>query len=168
MKKPAKNIVPFLFLLLSFNWACSQAKPVIRKSYGYYSERLPGNIPADSNGNPLPGFGPDTTYTIYMETATADLGWDTAWVGEKTFSILAQRLPGRVIEAGMEKNRSQPAIIRAGKGTVLWRLDLIPQEPAPEKPGIPGRQIIIKVRKDKKQFEIHIDSLVELQVPPSV
>lgn len=163
-----KHIIRLLFLLLPLGWACAQTKPVARKTYGYYSERLPGNIPVDSNGNPLPGFGPDTTYTLYVETATGDLNWDSAWIGERAFGIAAQRLEDRVIEAGIEKNRKQPVVIRAGGGMVLWRLDLIPSDPVPGIPGISPKQIVIKGRDGKKQFEIQVDSLLELAVPPSV
>ncbi len=166
--KSGKKLVPLLFLLLPFGWACSQTKNVLRKSYAYYSERLPGNIPVDSNGNPLPGSGPDTLYTIYMETGTGELYWDSAWVGEKTFTVIAQLLQDPVVKAGMEKNGNQPALIRAGKGAVLWRLDLVPIEPVPGKPVLPGGKMFIKGRKDKKKFEIHINRLVELTVPPSV
>ncbi|MBI3138629.1 MAG: hypothetical protein HYZ15_08605 [Sphingobacteriales bacterium] len=168
MKKANKKLVPLLFLLLPVGWACSQTKQVFRKSYGYYSERLPGNIPVDPNGNPLPGFGPDTLYTLYMETAAGELNWDSAWVGEKTFTIIAQLLQDPVAKAGIEKSGNQPVIIRAGKGAVLWRLDLVPVEPVPGKAVIPGGKLMIKGRKGKKKFEVHISSLVELTIPPSV
>ncbi len=170
MKRPFHQYL-LLFMtgtLCSFCWACSQTRPIIRETYGYFAERQPGNIPVDQSGNPLPGFGMDTVFTLYVTSSVKDLKWDTAWAGIRIFSIVATEVPGQTIEAGVVKEQNQVSVIKAGKGSSIWRLDLIPLDPLPEIPGIFRKGVFIKGTKGGKPFQIQIDKLVELRVPPSV
>ncbi len=170
MKKRPFYSVLFLFagLFLSVCWACSQSKKMVSETYGFYSERQPGNIPVDPSGNPLPEFGVDTLFTVYVTSSGQELKWDSAWSGNKVYTIVATRLEEPVIEAGKEKEDNQPLIIRAGKGLVIWRLDFVPADPMPTWQGDNIKGVQIKGEKAGKPFEIRIEKLVELRVPPSV
>lgn len=157
-----------LLLLLPVYWACAQSKPVIRKTYGYYSERLPGNIPVDQQGNPLPGFGPDTIYTFFADSKAAGIIWDTAWIGEKAYTIVAEKIRLNSIEAGIEKSNGQPIVIKAGNGGILWRLDLVLLDTVTRSRDLPKKWITIKGSCKGKSFEMKISNLIELLVPSSV
>ncbi|HOZ70242.1 MAG TPA: hypothetical protein PLU11_08895 [Chitinophagaceae bacterium] len=170
MKKQPFHAILLLFagLFFSICWACSQSKSIVSKTYGFYSERQPGNIPVDPSGNPLPGFGVDTILTVYVTSSGKELQWDTAWSGYKVYTIMAARLTETVIEAGSEKEDNQLTIIKAGKGLVIWRLDLVPLDPMPGWHGDYLKGIRIKGEKAGKPFEVKIGKLVQLRVPPSV
>lgn len=149
--------------------ACSQSKSVIKKSYGYYIFRLPGNIPVDMNGEPLPGFRGDTIQTIYLETSAKDITWDSAWKSNKTYTIVVTPVNESKVEVGLAKNGEQNIVIRAKEGNYLWRLDLLPVDSPVSSPSkSAGNEIILKGKYKGKTIKHKVGRLTELYTPDSV
>ncbi|HMU46313.1 MAG TPA: hypothetical protein PKC72_08100 [Chitinophagaceae bacterium] len=158
-----------LFLLIPAFLACSQSKSIIKKSYGYYIFRLPGNIPVDMNGEPLPGFRGDTVQTIYIETSVKDIKWDSAWKQNNAYIIISTPVNEAKIDVGLPKNGDQHIFIEAKEGNYLWRLDLLLIDAGINPPfKLNGDEVILRGNYKGKIIEHKVSNLVELYTPDSV
>lgn len=159
-----------LFFLTPAFLACSQSKSVIKKSYGYYIFRLPGNIPVDMNGEPLPGFRGDTVQTIYIETSVKDIKWDSAWKQNHAYTIIITPVNEAKVDVGLPKNGDQHIFIEPKEGNYLWRLDLLPVD-ADINPPFKSKnsgEVILRGNYKGKIIEHKVSNLVELYTPDSV
>ena len=151
--------------------AQAQTIPGVKVRYAFITEHQPGNIPVDpNNGRPLHAPGPDTLYTIYIETSTPQpVYWYAAWQKGETYSINCTRVDKTPVEAGTKKKGGEKIIIDTSKGGTLWRLDLFPAaKKLPSPAGLqPGEMLLQGVRGNKKII-LRVSKLVELSAIPSV
>ena len=159
----------FLFLLVvPVFFSCAQTKPVVQNVYAFFIERAPGNIPVGDDGEPLPGSGSIIYYTLYAETSSKEITWDTAYLQNKKFEIVPSLIDENKVEAGQQKNSGQSIVIQPKKGNYLWRLDLVALESNPASKVATGQSEILLTGKCKgKLLEKKVTNLVELYTPPS-
>jgi hypothetical protein len=155
-----------LCLLAVAGLACrSEAQCGTRNARAFLEVRYPGTIPVDENRQPLHR-GPDSTYTIYVESANRQLGAGYAWVDKKTFRISTEEVT--VAEIGREKQSGEAVIMKPAKGYRLWRISLYP---------VAARKMPLKQVKGTIQLQFNnggktctqtIRRITELKVIPSV
>jgi hypothetical protein len=117
----------FFCALLSVNslLSCAQSSAVVKKLYSFYTERLPGNIAVDKNGNEI--FAAiDTSIQVYVEASVKNIIWDTAWLNNKSYLIIVQVVTKDSIDAGTKRNGGAHVIIKARRGNYIWQLYLQP------------------------------------------
>ena len=156
-------IAPVLMTLAS----CGQSKNVVRKTYAFYTEHLPGTIMKDDEGRPV---NPprDTIYTVYVETGTTDIKWLEAWTNGQSFSIIATPMAGNQ-EVGTTKWSDKKIIVKPSAGNKLWLLQLQKAEVSSKAPAaMKSGEIILRGRTGKKTFTQKISPPVELAGIPSV
>lgn len=156
------------FLCINSSISFSQSSYGIKNIQGFYTEKLPGNIPVDENGNSL-FKGPDTLIVIYVETSGKGPEWKMAWWGGKNYSITSSLILQTLYEAGTKLKDSKRIILSPAKGNKLWKLSLQVCEkkiylPQKIKPG----QLLLKGKYLNKTIYRKIDSLVQLTTIPSV
>jgi len=101
----------------------AQSIPGVRNVYAFMVEHQPGNIPVDPTGTPL-NAGPDTLYTVYVETIGQGIQWKRAYIRGRAYTITARRVEKTPFEAGIRKSPREKIVLQAGKGGRLWQLSL--------------------------------------------
>lgn len=154
-------------VLISFNFpSCAQSKNLVKKVYAFYVERPPGNIPS------IPSLiRTDTINTIYLETTTRLINWDTATRRNVAYLIKAVLLDQSAFEVGRIKATNEKIIITPAKGLFLWQLWLEPIEPVLEVPGTQKSaqtEIILKGEYKGKRLVQKVGKIIELAGIPSV
>ncbi len=136
--------------------------------HAYYSEKTPGTIQADENGNPLP-VKHDTVIVVYVETTTKLIAWDTAWKDNRMYKIIPQLINPVPFEAGFEKGSNVKIFISTDSNHFLYQLYLQPISTnlVPPKP-IDANRILLKAQYKGKPFLKITGELVELDSYPSV
>ena len=148
--------------------SCAQTKYGIRKADAFFSEHLPGNIRADSDGNPVYQ-PPDTIYTIYLETYGDSIKWIAAWRNGQSFSVIATIVTGLPPEIGKNKQTKEKIVLMSEKGDELWLLQLNKSESSTKPPVSAAEGAIILKGKSGNKTIIHVlNSQTELTIPPSV
>ena len=113
-----------LFLLNS----CAGKKAVIKQVYAYSSIHMPGIAMKDENGNEMPA-KIDTITAIYVESASNDIVWDSAWSNTRQFSISPYTFMEQSLELGVMKNSGEKVIIsKTDSANKIIRLTLEPVE----------------------------------------
>jgi hypothetical protein len=160
-----------LCLVLTALLPVAQTTPGVKLLYAFITEHQPGNIPIDpANGHPLHAAGPDTLYTIYIETSGPQpVYWYAAWQKDETYSIHCSRVEKTPVEAGITKTGREKIMINASEGSTVWRLDLFPADknlplPADLRKG----EIILQGMRANKKLVLQVSKLVELAAIPSV
>jgi len=156
-----------LFFLIAIN-SCAQQKAIVIKSYSSYTERLPGNIPVGRNGEELFS-GVDTVITVYLETTTKSLNWDSAWLNGKNYFIVVQNVSQQIIEVGVQKINRERIVMHPAKNHFLWQLYLQPLKgfkKAPVKTS--ENEILLKGKYKTKFFYQKAGNAIELEGIPSV
>ena len=165
-KLPA--VVIFLTLIiLTGCTAGAQLTDGIKNIYAFRAEHLPGIVAVDPQGNPTHQ-GPDTLYTIYIESAKP-IQWLKAWKNGKTYSIIAMRIADAPVDAGIKKANGEHVLINVTKGNALWRLDLTPAEkqaPPPQK--IKAGHMLLQGTHGTKTVVRSVVNEVELKLPDAV
>ncbi len=113
----------FSFALL---YSCASKKAVIKQVYAYSSIQLPGIAMKDENGNELPA-KIDTSVVIYVEAASTDIVWDSAWSSSRQFSISPYTFTEKTLEIGVLKTSLEKvAISKTDTANRIIRLSLEP------------------------------------------
>jgi hypothetical protein len=140
----------------------------IRNIFAFYTERMPGNIPADIDGKSSYK-GPDTLITIYVESVGKGPVWETVWRNSKTYNVSVYLISQIPFEAGTRSTDGKKVIIAPFPGNKLWQLSL--QEtsnkiivPRKIKPG----ELLLGGRYNGKSIFKRVKSLFQLTSPPSV
>ncbi len=156
------HLIFFCLLPVSF-FLSVQTKPLIRKSYAFYVEILPGNIHVDPDGKILP-IRANTIVTIYVETTTPILVWDTAWQKGQAYLITASLIKQTPYKAGISKEGNQ-VFITPLQGNFLWQIQL---SPISSNQHVTNQEIILKGRYKRKTVTWKTGRLVQLIPYPSV
>jgi hypothetical protein len=146
----------------------TQSRDGIKNIQGFYTEKLPGNIPVDENGNSL-FKGPDTLIVIYVETSGKGPEWKTAWWGGRNYSITYSLISQTPYEAGSTLKDDKKIILKPATGNKLWKLSLQGCEKKlypPQK--IKSGQVLLKGKYLNKTIFRKIESLIQLTTIPSV
>ncbi len=153
-------MIPALTSLFS----CAQTSKVVKNVQAYYSERLPGNIPADPTL-----LKRDSILQVYIQTTTADIKWDSASKGDVQYLIHAAVIDNTPHEVGTKKDGGEKLVISPAKGVFLWRIFLEP-DPISGKPVIPNEKypVLIKGFFKGKTITLKVDKAIELEAIPSV
>lgn len=163
----ARYILLVLFCFNNFvSW--TQSNYGIKKIRAFYTERLPGNIPVDPNGNSLYK-GPDTLITIYAEISGKGPEWKTAWFNNLSYTISSSLVSQTPYEAGTRAIDGKKVILKQAAGNKLWQLTLQKDNikiklPQKIRPG----EILLSGKYRGKSFLYKIDSLFQLTSLPSV
>jgi len=148
--------------------SCAQAKYGIKKVDAFFRENQPGNIRMDEQHNPI-NSGPDTVYSIYLETKDVAIKWVGAWKNGKPYSIVSTAIDETPYQVGVDKLSNQNVILEPVAGNKLWQLQLEPTENKSKPPvKTTTDEIIIKGKAGKKTIIQRIYSQVELTTIPSV
>ena len=134
-------LLTFLLFSSMFFYSCAQTKGLVKNMHAYYSEKTPGTVRADENGNPLP-VKIDTVIVVYVET---------------TF------------EVGFEKGGKEKIFITTDTNHFLYQLYLQPigtNLPPPR--SIEVNQILLKAQYKGKTFLKVTGRLIEVDSYPSV
>ena len=116
-----------LFWLMLLN-SCAGKKGVIKQVYAYSSIYMPGIAMKDENGNEMPA-KTDTVFNIYVEAASNDIVWDSAWSNTRQFSISPYTFMEQSLELGVLKNSGEKIILsKTDTAHRLIRLTLEPVE----------------------------------------
>ncbi len=168
---PCMISIKYLFVSLLITGSllsCAQGKYGIKKIRAFSAEQIPGNIPVDEKGQSMYK-GPDTLYTIYIESTGKKIDWDSAWKNDRTYTVVTTLVAEKSLEAGTEKNTGKKIVLTPRNGNQLWMLQLVPAENKTRAPGSlkPG-EIILRGRFDNKTIFQAVKGLTELNVFPSV
>ena len=161
-------LLTFLLFSSMFFYSCAQTKGLVKNMHAYYSEKMPGNIQADENGNPLT-VKPDTVIVVYVETTTKLIEWDTAWKDNRMYKIIPQLINPVPFEAGFEKGSNVKIFINTDMNHFLNQLYLQPlgtNLPPPK--SIEVNHILLKAQYKGKTFLKETEKLVEVDPYPSV
>lgn len=130
------------------------------------TQHQPGNIPVDPNGRPLHE-GPDTVYTVYVETTGQAIQWKAACIDGRMYSIAAHPVTKTPFEAGTRKRPKEKIFLPAARGNHLWRLDfgLMEEKPAcRQKKG----EILLEGKRGNKNIMVKTSDVAELWEIPAV
>ena len=159
-----RKIRYILIVLLCFNCFVSyaQAKYDVRNIYGFYRERLPGNIPVDGNGNHSYKV-PDILITIYIETSGKGPDWVMAWRNGKNYTISLTQVSKTPLEVGINKKTGNKIVLSPPTGNKLWQLDLMQNDkriypPQKTKQG----EVLLSGKYQGKTIFRKIGSLIQL------
>ena len=159
-----------LIVLFCFNNLVSRAQSNygIKKIRAFYTERLPGNIPVDQNGNSLYK-GPDTLITIYAEISGKGPEWKTAWYHNVSYTVSSSLVLQTPYEAGTRAIDGKKVILKPAAGNKLWQLIL---QKGNDKIKLPQKirsgEILLSGKYRDKNFLYKIGSLIQLTSLPSV
>lgn len=160
-----QNFIFLLLFLVVSGESCAQTKHGIRKIYAFSREQMPGNIPMPGLG--IPG-GPDTVYTIYVETSDKKIEWDSAWRNNKTYTVEAVWLTENRAEPGISKNTEEKIVLKGEKKSYLYALYLVPAgESLPVPASVEQGGLLLKGRYEGIGFFQIVSQLVELKAIPS-
>lgn len=155
--------ITFLSCIL---FSCAQPGQLVKKVHTFYTERLPGNIPV------FPSLiRRDTIVTIYAETTSRHIVWDTAYKGQNVYLIRANLIEQLPVEAGISRLDNQKIIINPAKGSFLWQLNLEPLDTGPAeslKLTDKDDKLLLKGLYKGKRFMQEAGTAVELIGLPSV
>jgi len=130
--KPCKITLTLSILILCISASmvsCSQSKNLVKKSYSFFTERLPGALRVDENGNPEP-IKIDTIRIVYVETSVKLISWDSAWIDGRVFKIGSQIMVTSPYEVGSPVFGDMKIILNASDSNYLWQLylDAVPNQ----------------------------------------
>lgn len=146
--------------------SCAQSKTLVKEVHAFYVERMPGNIPSVPSLIRI-----DTLITIYLETTTKLITWDTALKNNAAYLIRASLIEQTSFEVGKNKKTEEKIIITPREGLFLWQLQLELIEPGivvPVIQEITGKGIILKGKYKGKKLVQKVDKIIELAGIPSV
>lgn len=124
-------LVPAICFFFSFLLnSCAGKKAVIKQMYAYSSMHTPGIAMKDENGNEMPA-KIDTVVAIYVEAASTDIIWDSAWSSTQQFSISPYTFTEQSLEIGMLKTSLEKVVI--SKTDTANRIIRLTLEPATAK-----------------------------------
>ncbi|RYZ24002.1 MAG: hypothetical protein EOO16_02735 [Chitinophagaceae bacterium] len=146
----------------------AQAQCGTRNTQAFLRVIFPGTIPVDDSGQPLRQ-GPDSTYTVYLESASKNVADGYAWVNGKAYAAHPFRQDAAEV-IGKAKRSGEPVRINAATGNYAqWRIELTPlrsKMKAPAKAG--ANQVLLQLKMAGKKCTQTIRRITELSVPPSV
>lgn len=170
MNQQKSPFILLTFLLLSSIcfYSCAQTKGLVKNIHAYYSEKTPGTVRTDENGNPLP-VKIDTVIVVYVETTTKLIAWDTAWKDNRMYKIIPQLIDPVPFEAGFEKGGKEKIFINTDTNHFLYQLYLQPTGTnlLPPK-SIEVNRILLKGQYKGKTLFKKTEKLIELESYPSV
>ena len=161
-----KTSILFLFIMsLTFS-SCAQKWPV-KNIYAYKTERMPGTIRVNENGEQI---SPKSfiSYQLYAESTAAVL-WQKAWIAGKSYAVTASEITQFPLQAGVDRNSGKAILIKHKPGVKLFEIALVSDAdkvPAPSNAS-PGKIILKGIYKNKVILKT-INNVVDLYVEPSV
>ncbi len=161
-----KKYAPLLMLVLFGIVACAQEKYGIKNVQLFSRVQMPGNIPVNEKGEPLRG--PDTIYSIIVETTGKPVQWKAAYTKNKVYSITATLVSNLPYDAGIDDANGKKILLTPAKGNQLWLLDLSPMEtdtaarPTVISPGI----MLLQGKKGNTPFSRTIQQKTDIQMMP--
>jgi hypothetical protein len=161
--------VPMLLYVACVFSSCANGSKLIQQTKSYYYQKQQGNVQADANGNEIHSI-PDTVILIYTETSSQLLKWDTGWVNNRVYRIVAVPVKTLTIDAGSEKISREKVIIAAKPGHYLYELYLEPVAGVmPAGPQLVNKDIpILQGRYKGRMFYKTCTNLVELETVPAL
>jgi hypothetical protein len=155
-----------LFGCLSL-YSCTQPKAIIKQVHAYYTERIPGTVQADENGNAIRSKA-DTVIVVYVEATTKFISWNAAWKNNQAYKIVPHLFDTVSCEAGFKKGTAEKVFITADPQHFLFQLYLQPVElfQNPPKP-VDVNQILLRAKYKGKTFLKKTGELTELETYPS-
>lgn len=103
--------------------ACAQPQKLVKKLHAFSMLPAQGTVQVDERGNELPGPS-DTLYVVFAETATDSIAWKAAWIGNRYFTVVTERVNGSISEPGLDPASGKPVTLQPAKGRSLYRLVL--------------------------------------------
>lgn len=167
-QKPPFILLTFLLFSSACLFSCAQTKSLVKKTHAYYSEKTPGTVRTDANGNPLP-VKIDTVIVVYVETTTKLIAWDTAWMDNRMYKIIPQLITPVPFEVGFEKGSNVKIFINTDTSHFLYQLYLQPigtNLPPPK--SIEVNHILLKAHYKGKVFLKVTGKLIEVDTYPAV
>ena len=147
--------------------APAQTAPGVKNVYAFLKLHQPGNIAADPEGRPLQE-GPDTLYTVYVETDRPDIEWKKAYVNGRIYAITCSPVGTTPFRVGAEKRSGRKIFLSASKGNRLWQLDLgVTNEKPVHRQKITPGEIILEGKKENRKIIMKVSVVVELREIPS-
>jgi hypothetical protein len=146
----------------------AQAVTGVRHVYAFMTEHQPGNIAVNPDGRPFHA-GPDTVYTVYVETTAQDIQWKRAYIQGRAYTVYCRRVQKTPVEAGRTVQGGERIRLQAGKGGRLWQLDLGMTDEPPVY-GVKGRagEIVLEGRRGNKKMVVRVNKIIMLEGIPSV
>lgn len=156
------------FLIASFFISCSQSNIGIKKLYAYRTVRTAGTIPVDENGVPVKS-PYDTSYVVYAETGMEEILWQQAWMNGREYSIVVMDPDSPNVEIGIDRTTHEKVFIKPGKGTRIWKLELVPSGKKTVVPReVKENEILLHGEHRQKKFYIKTGGARELRLPDGV
>ena len=159
-----KKTVLLFSVLLSLA-ACAQLNKTIAKVSAYYTIPIPGTIMVDEAGKQVP---PPRTkvYTVYLEKNGTPPQSTKAWVDGSSFTPVAGATGTDSVIVGKSYADGKKIVWKASKHTVLFRLELSPEETTKRLPQKLGSdQLLLEGRFNGKAFYYTISGLIQLASP---
>ncbi len=148
-------------------FSSAQHQNGIVRLHAYSAVQQRGNVPIDTNGNPV-YLQTDTLYRIYVESKQLKdtVRWKTAWLDGRVYSVITAFDERKVIEIGSSTSNNQKIIIRVPEKNILSLLRLIPANIKMNPPQrIKSGEILLSGIYKKKTMFLKIDSIIPLQLP---
>ena len=148
--------------------ALAQTAPGVKHVYAFVRQHQPGNIAVDPDGKPMHA-GPDTLYTVYVETDRQGIEWKKAYIDGRMYDVTARPVTATPFGAGTDKRSGRKIWLPAAKGNRLWQLDLGLTDAAPVYPRKtePGK-ILLEGKRGNRKIVVKVSDVVELSEIPSV
>ncbi len=155
-----------LLLMIPVLNSCSQPQKLVKKIYAFSLLPQRGNVQVDDKGNEVP-VSADTSYLVFVETLSDSIVWKTAWVGNQSYSIIADRINGSAVEPGLNPADGTPVTLQPAAGHNLYRLVLTPVQAGGVKRSSAPGTILLEAVFRHKTFEKTADPVRFLSSRPA-
>jgi hypothetical protein len=154
------------FLLIGFSLtSCAQISKTIIKASAYSMIPIPGTIPVNDDGTPMP-LPRNVQYSVYLEVKGTPPEWQLAWIGDKQFDVRPYVFNDKKIMIGKRKKDGKQIELKAGNENKLIHLELIPKEKAGKSPKtIKAGQLLLQGKWKGKTISHSIPEIIELASP---
>jgi hypothetical protein len=155
-----------LLLMIPVLNSCSQPQKLVKKIYAFSLLPQRGNFQVDDKGNELP-VSTDTTFIVFVETVSDSIVWKTAWVGNRSYSVVAERINGSAVEPGLNPADGISVTLQPAAGHSFYRLVLTPVQAAGVKRSSAPGTILLEAAFRHKTFEKTADPVRFLSSRPA-
>jgi hypothetical protein len=153
------QILPIMMLQVLMLVACAQPQKLVKKLHAFSMLPRQGTVQVDEMGNerPVPS---DTLYVVFAETATDSITWKAAWIGDRYFSVVAERVNGSISEPGLDPASGKPVTLQPAKGRSLYRLVLQAAHPVTaEEHKVRAGVVLLSGTFRNKPFELQTEPI---------
>ena len=156
-----------LFFMLSC-WGkptLSQHLCSVKHAYSFYTVNMPGMIPIDDKGNPLP-VAPSVERTIYLECSGIRMPViDSILFDNVLMKTNVSRVSGTTIIFGKRVENGQDFGITCRKGYTLWKVAVYPANPD-HTVNQDCRNIVIKTWNAGRSCRLNLNREIQLMGLP--